>query len=157
VPEYGIVISLLLAIVAVPESEMVQSPAIPDPVARAVALQFSVEPASAPCAVPDTCNVVKHVAVNVPATDDADCCVTVQRKFVHDVRSVFALELVETHWPPRNSTVGVGLLGALVRNSKHPALSTENTSAIANTLFVMAAVLPEDASTPGRPADGVSL
>jgi hypothetical protein len=67
-----------LTIVAVPESVMTQSPAMPEPVASAVAFQFNVAPESVPWAVPDTCRVLKQVAVNVPAADDADCCVTFQ-------------------------------------------------------------------------------
>jgi hypothetical protein len=34
-------------------------------------------------------------------------------------------------------TVGVGLLGGLLRNSKQPAFSTEETRAIAHNRFVM--------------------
>jgi hypothetical protein len=133
-----------LAIVAVPESEIAQSPAIPDPVANAVALQFSVAPESVPCAVPDTCRVLKHVAVKVPAMDDADCCVTFQRKFVHDESSEPALLVVELHWPPRRFTVGVGFVFVLVNVSKHPALNTENTRAIAHNFLVMTLVLPQE-------------
>jgi hypothetical protein len=65
-----------LTIVAVPASEMAQSPEMPEPVASAVALQLSVAPERVPCAVPDTWSVVKQVALKLPDADVADCSVT---------------------------------------------------------------------------------
>ncbi len=144
----------LFAIVADPASVMAQSPAMPDPVARAVAVQFSVAPESAPCAVPDTWSVVKQVAVNVPEADEADCSVTFHRKFVHDVSSEVALAVVELHCPPRKLTVWVGLVGGFVRNSKQPALSTEDTRATAKNVLVMVEALPR---VPAAGAFGVRV
>jgi hypothetical protein len=63
---------------------------------------------------------------------------------VHDVRRDVALAVVEAHCPPRKPTVGLGLLGGLLKKSKHPALNTEETRAIASNFLVMtASLLPQ--------------
>jgi hypothetical protein len=107
--------------------------------------------------VPDTCRVVKQVAVNVPDPDEADCSVTVQRKFVHDARSDPALAVVDVHCPPRKFTVWLGLVGLLVRNSKQPALNTAETRAIASNFLVMTRALPSIQAARAAGAGVVSL
>jgi hypothetical protein len=63
---------------------------------------------------------------------------------VHDVRRDVALAVVDAHWPPRKLTDGLGALGGLLKNSKHPALNTEETRAIASNFLVMTAgLLPQ--------------
>jgi hypothetical protein len=60
---------------------------------------------------------------------------------VHEVSSDVALAVVDVQLPPSMFTVGLGLLGGLLKNSKHPALSTEHTMAIASDVLVMARAL----------------
>jgi hypothetical protein len=72
---------------------------------------------------------------------------------VHAERSELALSVVDIHCPPSMLTVGVGLLGGFVRNSKHPAFSTDVRRAIAHNRLVMT----EELLPAGPAARSVSL